>query len=182
MRGAVAGVARRYAEAAFAVAKEHGQLAYWEQRLPALEELARNEQLADFLLNPAIPLEAKGKIIERLFAGEADRHIRILLLLLLERGRWHQLTDVLLAFQHLLQQERGIIEVELITAVPLEEAERARIQAVLQEQLGRPVQLRTSVDPELVGGVILRIGDVVYDASVRTQLTELRRQLVGVAA
>ncbi|MCM8745107.1 ATP synthase F1 subunit delta [Thermomicrobium sp. CFH 73360] len=179
---AVAGVAKRYAQAAFAVAKEHGQLTHWEQRLLDLIRVAEDTDLEEFVENPAIPLEAKVQVIERLFPDEDDRYLRSLLVLLLERGRWHQLRDVAEAFQQLLREERGVLDVELVTAVSLEEAEIERVRQQLETRLGRPVQLRTSVDPELLGGVVLRIGDEVFDASVRTQLTGLRRQLIGAAA
>lgn len=179
---AVAGVAKRYAQAAFAVAKEHQQLTHWELRLRDLLLVADDAELQEFLENPAIPLAAKAQVIERLFPEEADRYLRNLLLLLLERGRWHQLRDVVEAFQQLLREERGVLDVYLETAVPLEELERERVRQELEARLGRPVQLRTAVDPELLGGVVLRIGDEVFDASVRTQLSGLRRQLIGAAA
>jgi len=179
---AVAGVAKRYAQAALAVAKEHGQLTHWEQRLRDLIQVAEDADLEEFVENPAIPLEAKVQVIERLFPDEDDRYLRNLLILLLERGRWHQLRDVVEAFQQLLREERGVLDVELVTAVPLEEAEIERVRQQLETRLGRPVQLRTTVDPELLGGAVLRIGDEVFDASVRTQLTGLRRQLIGAAA
>jgi len=179
---AVAGVAKRYAQAAFAVAKEHGQLEHWEQRLPALEALAEDAEVAEFVHNPAIPLEAKVQLIERLFPSEEDRFVRNLLILLLERGRWHQLRDVVEAFRQLLRESRGVLEVELVTAVPLEATELDQLRRELERRLQRPVQLHASVDPELLGGAVLRIGDEVFDASVRTQLTTLRRQLIGAAA
>lgn len=179
---AVTGVAKRYAQAAFAVAKEHGQLTHWEQRLRDLIQVAEDADLEELVENPAIPLEAKVQVIERLFPDEDDRYLRNLLVLLLERGRWHQLRDVVVAFQQLLREERGVLDVELVTAVPLEEAEIEQVRQQLETRLGRPVQLRTTVDPELLGGAVLRIGDEVFDASVRTQLNGLRRQLIGAAA
>jgi len=179
---AVAGVAKRYAQAAFAVAKEHGQLDFWEQRLADLEALARDGAVEEFVQNPAIPLEAKVEVIDRLFPGDENRYVRNLLVLLLERGRWHQLRDVVAAFRDLLREHRGVIDVELVTAVPLEPSEVERVRRELEQRLSRPVELRTTVDPELLGGVVLKIGDEVFDASVRTQLTNLRRQLVGAAA
>ncbi len=179
---AIAGVAKRYAQAAFAVAKEHNELEHWEQRLAVLEALAADEAVEEFVQNPAIPLEAKVGLIERLLPGEADRHVRNLLVLLLERGRWHQLRDVIEAFRQLLREERGVVEIGLVTAVPLEPGELDRLRRELETRLQRPVQLRAAVDPELLGGVVVRIGDEVFDASVRTQLTALRRQLIGAAA
>ncbi len=179
---AVAGVAKRYAQAAFAVAKEHDQLEHWEQRLPALEALASDAEVEEFVQNPAIPLEAKIQLVERLFPSDDDRFVRNLLILLLERGRWHQLRDVVEAFRQLLREARGVVEVELVTAVPLEAQEVDRLRQELERRLQRPVQLHLSVDPELLGGAVLRIGDEVFDASVRTQLTALRRQLIGAAA
>ncbi len=179
---AVAGVAKRYAQAAFAVAKEHGQLAHWEQRLRDLGHLAEDVDLKEFVENPAIPLAAKVQVLEQVFPDEGDRYVLNLLILLLERGRWHQLRDVVEAFQQLLREERGVLDVELVTAVPLGETEIEQVRQQLETRLGRPVQLRTAVDPELLGGAVLRIGDEVFDASVRTQLTGLRRQLIGAAA
>ncbi len=179
---AVAGVAKRYAQAAFEVAKKHDQLPYWEERLKQVEALATDPEIEEFVENPAIPFEAKVRFVERLFSDQQDVYLRNVLVLLLERGRWHQLRDVIEAFRELVRQERGVLEVAVVTAVPLEEQERQRLQRELETRLGRPVQLTVSVDPELLGGIVLRIGDEVFDASVRTQLTTLRRQLVGAAA
>lgn len=86
------------------------------------------------------------------------------------------------AFRQLLREARGVLEVELVTAVPLEAADVDRLRQELERRLQRPVQLHVHVDPELLGGAVLRIGDEVFDASVRTQLTALRRQLIGAAA
>ncbi|MCS7050040.1 MAG: ATP synthase F1 subunit delta [Thermomicrobium sp.] len=179
---AVAGVAKRYAQAAFAVAKERGQLERWEQRLGDLEALAADGRVTEFVRNPAIPMDAKVGLIEQVFPDEEDRYLRTVLILLLERGRWHQLRDVVESFRQLLREDRGIVDVELVTAVALADAEVRRIREALEQRLGRPVELKTLVDPELLGGVVLRVGDEVFDASVRTQLNGLRRQLLGAAA
>jgi len=180
---AVAGVARRYAQAAFEVAKAHQALEQWEQALRTVRAALNDRTLAEFFENPAIPLEAKARTLSELVPGEREeRFIRNLLLLLLERGRLRQIPDVVEAFGELLLQERGIVQVEAVTAVELQPAESERLRWRLEQALGRSVQLRVQVNPAILGGVIIRMGDDVIDGSVRTQLQGLRRQLTGVAA
>jgi F-type H+-transporting ATPase subunit delta len=180
---AVAGVARRYAQAAFEVAKAHQALDQWEQALRTVRAALDDRRLAEFFENPAIPFEAKARALNELVPGEGEgRFVRNLVTLLLERGRVRQIPDVVEAFGELLLQERGIIRVEAVTAVELEAAEVERLRWRLEQTLGRSVQLRVRVDPDVLGGIIIRMGDDVIDGSVRTQLQGLRRQLTGSAA
>lgn len=177
---AVAGVAKRYAQAAFEIAREHGALDAWERDLQALRSVFGDETVAEFFDNPAIPFEAKVQVLERLLPGEGEqRYVRNLVALLLERGRFHQFSDVVEAFHDLVLRERGVVQAEAVTAVALEPEETERLRERLQRALGRQVDVSVRVDPDLIGGIIIRIGDEVIDASVRTQLQGLRRRLTG---
>ncbi|MCM8750176.1 ATP synthase F1 subunit delta [Thermomicrobiaceae bacterium CFH 74404] len=180
---AVAGVAKRYAQAAFEIAKAHNALEHWERDLQAFRSALQEDTLLEFFDNPAIPFEAKAQVLSELFPAEGEqRYIRNLITLLLERGRLHQLPDVVEAFHEFVLQERGVVRAEAITAVELAPEEIERLQQRLRQALGREVQLSVRVDPDVIGGIIIRIGDEVIDASVRTQLQALRRQLTGTAA
>ncbi len=179
----VAGVAKRYAQAAFEIAKAHQALEQWEQALQTCRTALGDAALAEFFENPAIPFEAKVRVLTELVPGEGEeRFVRNLLTLLLERGRFRQIPDVVEAFSELVLQERGVVRVEAVTAVELAPAEIGRLRERLEHALGRAVQLKVRVDPEVIGGIIIRMGDNVVDASVRTQLQALRRQLTGPVA
>jgi len=174
----VAGIARRYAQAAFAVAKEHRAVAEWQRALEAFREALAEAQTREFFESPAIPLDAKVQVLDRLFPTPEQRYVRNLLVLLLERGRLHQLDDIIAAFTDLALADQGIVQATITTAVDLGPNEQAQVQEQLEALLGHRLQITWRVDPAILGGVVIQVDDQVIDASIRTQLQQLHRQLV----
>ncbi len=171
--------ARRYAEAAFELAREENAIDRWRQDLRDIAEAFSVRELHDVLIDDRIPLEERYRIVERVL----DVHPLALNLakLLVRRDRVGIAQRIAAIFNQLADAHAGIVDAEVTTAVELDEEERERIRAKLAELLGREVRISNRVDPSIVGGVVVRVGDQVIDGSVRTRLRLLRDQLVGAA-
>ncbi|MDI3340551.1 MAG: ATP synthase F1 subunit delta [Sphaerobacter sp.] len=176
---AAAGAARRYAQAAFEIAREQGALDQWERDLQRLSEVLADPTVEAFFASPAVPEEAKREAIATLLPEEPQRLVRNLVLLLLERGRLPQLPQVAEEFSHLVLQERGIAIAEVTTAVPLSEDEQRLVGERVAALIGKQVELRPRVDPDIIGGLVVRVEDNLIDGSVRAQLHQLRQRMVS---
>ncbi|HEX5240975.1 MAG TPA: F0F1 ATP synthase subunit delta [Candidatus Limnocylindrales bacterium] len=169
---------RRYAEAAFQLAERDDALDAWADGLDLAARLVSDERLARAVDNPAKPLEARLTIIGRLLEGRAPEGVTRLAGLLAERGRIDRLPDVAAEYQRLLDAARGIVEARVTSAAPLSADESAAVQAWVGKRTGKDVTLTTSVDEALIGGLTVRVGDTLLDASVRGRLERLRTQLL----
>ena len=172
--------ARRYAEAAFQIGKADGALAAWERDLAILREAMANPELRALVQHPAIPYATKDRILQRLFADRVAAEPLNLVLLMVRRGRPGAIDAMNERFGELLRRERGVALVEVRSALPLGERERTALRERLREMTGEKVEISESVDEALIGGVSVRIGDQLYDASVRSRLERLRARLTAV--
>jgi F-type H+-transporting ATPase subunit delta len=169
----------RYARALFDVALQESDPARVGGQLSAFAELvAGHAELGRVLTNPAVPVRMKRGIVERLVAPLAlDAPLRKLLLLLADRDRLALLGDLADAYHARLLQHQQVVEAHVTTAAPLDGTRADAIASGLAEKTGRTVRLTTAVDPQLIGGVVARIGSIVYDGSVARQLERLRERL-----
>lgn len=177
MTGRQGRIARRYAQAAFEVARERGQVEGWLNELERLVELLEGTEAGAFLAAPHIPFEAKQQFIGQALAGFLPE-VRNLVLLLVRRQRIRLLRRIFEEFSQLANEYRGVVVAEVTSAVPLEDADKAVIIRQLSELTGKRVILRTHVDPAILGGLIVRVGDKLIDGSVRTRLERLREALI----
>lgn len=173
----VGGAAKRYAQAAFDVAKEHGKLDDWEQQLNRINATLQNPEAEEFFVHPAVPPEAKQQALRTLVPGEDHKYVRNLMLLLLERDRLQQLPQIVDVFHEMVLVDRGVVIADVTTAVELEAAETERVRARLTQMIGKEVQIRTHVDANIIGGIVIHMGDTLIDGSVRTQLRQLRQSM-----
>jgi len=140
----------------------------------ALDEVAELDAL---LADRDADLTIKAGVVREVFEG-ADPLVRNLLLLLIEKGRAGEVREVAGEFEALVAVEERILDVELTTAHELTNAEFDRIVAEIEKKSGRKVQATRSVEPELIGGIVLQAGSMRLDASVRGRLDRLRQELV----
>ena len=168
--------ARRYAEAAFEVARQDGDIDGWLSDLEAAVDAVQDSETAAYFKDPSVAMEHKMETLERGFSSVRP-HVLNLLRVLVSRHRLHLLPAILEEFQELERQARGILEADITVARELDENERARIGDQLDELTGRRVELRTHVDPSILGGVVVRIGDRLIDASVAGRLQRLRQEM-----
>ena len=171
-------VHRTYARSLFEAAKEGGKLAEVREQLGDFVEMQRQvPELAEILRNPQLDQRAKLAAVDAV-AGDADSLFRNLLRLLIEKGRGGEIEEVGEEFERLAAREEGQLSVELTTAFELSEDEARAIVEQIQKASGRTVEATRSVDPDLIGGIVLQAGSLRVDASVRSRLARLQRELV----
>ncbi len=171
--------ARRYAEAALELARRDGTLEAWLGDLSLAEEIVGADAAATVVDNPAIAWEHRRVIITSLLGTRVGVPARNLVLLLARRGRLAILPRVVAEFRQIVDRENGVVVANVTSALPLEPADLAAVAARVEAASGGRVEVTAAVDPELIGGLTVRIGDRLIDASVRGGLARLRASLVA---
>jgi F-type H+-transporting ATPase subunit delta len=154
---------------------------------PALRQLidfrdayAESPELRNFLATPAVDSEAKHGVIEKLVARlGASKIVRNFLFVIADHGRMHFLPEIVEAFQEVVRKRQGISDAEIFSAVELSAAQKAEFAFTLERMTGQRIEAKYSLDPSLLGGAVVRIGDAIYDGSVRNRLNEMRSKLTG---
>jgi len=170
--------ARRYAEAAFELASRDNALDAWAGGLQLASQLVSDERVSTAIDNPARPYAERVALLEKLLHGRAPEGVIRLAALLAERGRVDRLPDVASGFQRLLDAQRGIVEARVTSAAPLTPDETQAVEAWVAKTTGKQVHLSATVDEALIGGLTVRVGDTLMDASVRGRLERLRTELI----
>ena len=179
-------VARPYAEAVFEVARESDALDELSASLAAAGELLGDGQVVTFLGEPALTDDQRLEFLQGLFAaaeGEdsmfsgGNEHGTNFLKLLLENGRIAVLPEISAQFEALKAKEENSIDAVITAAAPLSAAQEKEIASSLAEKLGRDVRISTEIDENLIGGAVIRAGDVVIDGSLRARLEGLANAL-----
>jgi len=171
--------ARRYADAAFEIGRADGTLDTWERDLAMLRRALGDEQLRRLVQHPAVPFAEKEKVLRRVVEGVAAEPLA-LALLMIRRGRPGAIDAMVERFAELVRRDRGISLAEVSTALPLDDEQRTAIAERLRALTGDRVEMNEKVDESLIGGISVRIGDRLYDASVRSRLERLRARLTAV--
>lgn len=169
--------ARRYAQAVFQLAVERGELEQWLDDLTLLADSVTNAEFAQTLSAPRISLEQKEEVIRQSLGSSVGRLALNLMFLLTSRNLVHVLPDIADRYQEMLDQHQGVDRAEVVSAVPLQDSQRDQVARMLSEVSGNDVRLTTRVDPDILGGIILRIGDQVMDGSARGRLQAMQREL-----
>lgn len=171
--------ARRYAKALFQIAREAGDIDSVRDELDKLEALVDEmPQLRDALFRPLHPVAqrraALSAVAERLGTGAAVKNFYSFLI---DQRRIVYFAQIREEFERLADEAEGRVPAQVVSARPLGDDECERLRRALNARTGRDVQLDVSVDESLVGGVVARVGDVVFDGSIRTHLEQLRSNL-----
>jgi F-type H+-transporting ATPase subunit delta len=174
----ILGASRRFAEAAFEIATRDGTVDTWRKDLATACEVARDEAAARAIDSPAVPFTRRRKAVEELLGKRVSKLVLNLALMLAARGRFSLLPQISDEFDGLVRRSRGIVSGTVTTPRPLPDDELAALQKRVEEIAGAKVELATEIDPALIGGLKVRIGDYQIDASVANRLSRLRRQLV----
>lgn len=173
----MAAAQRMYARALFEAAKEQGRVEEAQQALgDFLAAVRQVPELSGMLENPQLDPQAKRAALAELL-DDSDELVRNFLLLLAEKGRAGELDEIVTELDALVAREQGRLTVELTTAHTLSDDEAAAIVRRIEEASGRTVEASRSVDPDLVGGIVLQAGSLRVDASVRGRLERLRQTL-----
>lgn len=170
-------VARVYAQALFDAAREAGVVEPVRRELgDFVAALAASTSLRSVLADPQIDVSAKSRVLAEVMRG-GQGLLANTLQLMLERGRFGAVPELGRAYDALAIVEEGVVEVEVTSAAELSPETENKIAARVQEATGRRVELTRRVDPSIVGGLVLRIGDVIVDGSVKARIRQLRRRL-----
>ena len=171
-------VARRYAQALFALGKKSGlsELEGYASTLGDFRSaLVDSPDLVRVFRNPIFSSEEKQRVVKKLAAKmKIKGTILNFCLLLADKERLNELEGIADAFDNLLDAEKGVVRGKLLTAVPLDEAKQAEVVKQLEKNAKRTLVLEFGVSPEILGGVVLKVGDQVLDASLRAQLSILK--------
>jgi F-type H+-transporting ATPase subunit delta len=176
---APSGSARRYAQALFDLANGRNALDQWSTQLKQVSAVVSNPQVARVIMAPALSIAKKRDAVLAV-TGPIDRELQVLINMLLERKRLDLVPRISEAFENLLRKHRGVEQVELISAVELTAEERELVGRRLATQLGKTVTITNRIDPAIMGGLVVRVGDRMLDASVRGKLEALRKRLATV--
>jgi F-type H+-transporting ATPase subunit delta len=171
----------QYATALADIALEQGAAEPVKKQLEEFDAaFAESAELRNVLANPAVELSAKHGVIEKLAARMgASRIVRNFLFVVVDNQRAHLLPEILQAFEEVLRQRQGVAEAEVTSAAELTAPQKAQLQQTLERLTGRKIQAKYSLDPAMLGGAVVRIGDTIYDGSVRNRLNQMRARLAA---
>jgi len=172
-------IARPYAKAAFAAAREQGRLAEWSRWLGNARGVVLSEEFRLLESSPGVSAAQLEELIAGICAADLDAQGRALLGLLTENGRLDFLPEIAAQFKALEADDQNVADVEIVSATALGDEQKARLAAALRTRLRRDVRLQCSVDPELIGGAVVRSGDLLIDGSIRGKLERLETELTG---
>ena len=171
--------AKRYAEAAHLIAREDGTEEAWSDGLQAMSTVFSDPDAAVFLLSSGVPSKEKQALVQKTLAG-AEKGVLSLALILLRRGRTSLGPGIAEAYQELLDEARGVSSATVTTAVSLSGEELEMVKKKLAEIAGGEVVVKAEVAEEVLGGIVVRIGDRLIDGSTKNRLLALKEQLAGV--
>lgn len=169
-------VAKRYAKALFVVAKEDQKLEEYQTEFSAFAQLlSQIPELRDGLTNPVFPAEVRSRLLSEVTGAlKLSPIITKFTNLLVEKRRVLSAVDISDIFQKLIDEHMGLKRAVVTAAVPVSAETTRRIQQALEQVTGKKVVLNVAEDPSIIGGLIVRAGDMVWDGSVRSQLSGLR--------
>lgn len=171
--------ARPYARAIFELANESGKLSEWSDTLQFMAAVALNEDARRLLSNPKLTKEAAGEILITLCGEQIDDQAQNLAKLLAENSRIPALPEVSALFEELKSEAEGNVEVQVTSAFEMSDEEQSKLAESLKAKLGREVNLNVEIDASIMGGVIIRAGDMVIDGSIQGRLQSMTHALNG---
>ena len=171
--------ATRYAQAVFSLGKERGTLDVWQNDLNELATLTGDSRVSSYLSNPSITADTKLATLEASLPSTVQPELRNLAKLLVVRGRTNLIPQIREIFEDQVRAERGITVAQVTTAEPLTADEEALVREKLASITGNTIEITSTIDPDIIGGIVVRIGDQVIDGSVRNKLERMRTRLVA---
>lgn len=172
-------IARPYAQAAFDIAKEKGDLKGWSDMLQLIAAVSSDAVMNDMIGNPSIEREKITDIIVDVCGDNLNDTAKNFVKVLAENGRLNVATEIAQGYEEHRAEAEKTVEAEVTSAFPLSDAQIKSVTDALKKRLGREVNLVTKIDETIVGGAIIRAGDLVIDGSVNGQLEKLANSLMG---
>lgn len=172
-------VARPYAKAAFAHAKADGALSSWSEALSRAAAAVGDERVRGLFGSPTVTAAQLAEFISDVAGSALDAKGRNFIALLAENKRLPFLPEIVQIFEQLKADAERVVDVSITSAAPMGADEEAKLVAALQKRFDRQVRLQTAVDPELIGGAVVRAGDLTIDGSVKARLARLAQDLTA---
>lgn len=174
-------VARRYALALADVALQQGEAREVQQELAIWSEMIRaNANLREVIANPTIALDQKRKVLNKLIEIARPRTTTVnFLKVLLQNHRLADLEQINQRFATVLDDRAGVVAARVTTARPVATETQQTLQTKLRDLTGKSVRIEFDTDPEMIGGLVTRIGSTIYDGSVRNQLEQIKEKMAG---
>jgi F-type H+-transporting ATPase subunit delta len=170
-------IARPYGKAAFAWASESGRVAEWSAWLATARSVVESEEFQKLERSPGVTTADLAGLVTGICGAALDGHGKAFVAVLAENGRLDFLPEIAARFEELKAEEQNETEAEVVSATELDAAQTERLAAALAKRLQRRVRLHCSVDPTLVGGAIVRSGDLLIDGSLKGRLARLQTEL-----
>jgi F-type H+-transporting ATPase subunit delta len=172
-------IARRYAKALLIIGKEDGQTEQYRQELSGVARLmVEDKQLADTIANPLYKSGDRKKVLQKIIEKvNLSKTMSSFLLLLFEKGRIGFIGNINDFYQMLADELKGVARASLVSASKLTSDTIEKIRSALSKKTGKDVILQVEHDPALIGGIVTRIGDLILDGSIKTQLLNMRESL-----
>lgn len=170
-------IARPYAVAAYAYADEHGEVEQWSTLLNTLAVAVGDPALAAFIGHPKVSDGDRMGLLGDVLGDRLHDAGRNFLQALIEAERLEVAPQIAELFERRRAEAAGIVNVEVLSAYPLDDAQQGRIEKAIRERLGRSCRIEAGVDEHLIGGAVIRIGDSVIDLSLRGRLEGLGQQI-----
>jgi F-type H+-transporting ATPase subunit delta len=185
MQAQINDVARVYALSLFELASKEGGMTRAQEigeELTALAEIVRGDRrFAEFLRTPTIDRSSREKSLDGILSNHVSELVKRFVLILNRKGRSGELADIEQAYDSLLQEKLGKVEVDVWTAGPIGGDQMRSLQSRVQSALGKEIVLHSYTDPGLIGGIKLRIGDRLIDGSVAAKLRAMRSHIIDSA-
>jgi F-type H+-transporting ATPase subunit delta len=170
-------IARPYAEAAFSLAKERGELSNWSDALALMVAVFENAQMQAVIASPKVTAADVERVMLATCGERIDANARNFIQLLASNGRLTVLPQIQQLFEHRKAQDEGTIEAQISTAYALDDGQLQQIVTLLAKRFQKNISPAVDVDPELIGGIKVQVGDKVWDASVRGSLQQMAATL-----
>ena len=170
-------LARPYANAVYQLAVASSSVDSWTEALGMMAAVASDDAMKKVLANPSLGKEQKGEIFSSVLDGKLNEQQKNLVNLMAENGRLSIMPDVAEQFEAYRAQVEGKIEAEVTSAFPLSSEQESAITSTLKNKLGCDVSITSSTDESLIGGVVIKAGDTIIDASIKSQLAKLATSL-----
>lgn len=171
-------IANRYAEALFQLSEEENiTQKIYDELSEVVDVVKNNKDLENVLKSPLVSKGEKIDLIEKLFSNKINKHLKNFLKILVEKGRITSLKPIKLTFKQLLNDKNNIIEGTAITAIPMTKNKIKELEEKLSKKYNKNVTLENQVDENILGGVLIRLGNTQIDGSVKTRLNNIKDQL-----
>lgn len=173
-------VAKRYAVALFELVQEKDTVAQAEKDIALVQEIFRNEQLNDFLANPKVTIDQKKAVIGEQLSSNVSQEILNTIFLMIDRKRGDSIAEMANQFLALVLEEQNVAEAVIYSVAPLNEEQQQSVSSIIAKKVGKDqLRLKNVIQPELIGGIRIRVGNQIFDGSVSRKLQSLKRELTA---